>query len=86
MEIKKKVLLRNVAGETLLIPVEESVKDYNGIFTLSATGALIFQILSEGGTEEDAAAALCREFEVSQTDAEADVHSFVDSLREFGIV
>ena len=66
--------------------MEESVKEYNGIFTLSQTGALIFETISEGGSEDDAISVICDEFDVPQEDAAADVHSFIESLREYGIV
>ena len=86
MEIKKRVILRSVAGETLLIPVEDAVKDYNGIFTLSPSGAVIFQTLADGGDEADAAEAVFNEFEVSREEAAEDVRAFVAALRDFGIV
>ncbi len=80
------MLLRTVAGETLLIPVEESVKEFNGIFTLSPTAALIFQTVSEGGEAADAAAALCEQFDVTPEQAQADVRDFLDALAQYGIL
>lgn len=79
-------MLRKIAGETLLIPVEEAVKEYNGIFTLSPTAALIFQTVSEGGDEQDAVNALCGEFDVSPEEARADVQAFLASLAQYGII
>ena len=38
MEIKKQVILRSVAGEHMLIPVGETVFQYNGIFMLTESG------------------------------------------------
>ena len=32
MKIKKEVVFRSVAGENMLIPVGETVGEYNGIF------------------------------------------------------
>lgn len=80
------MLLRTVAGETMLIPVEESVKDFNGIFTLSPTAAVIFQTISDGGEAADAAAALCEQFDVTPEEAKEDVQSFLDALAQFGII
>lgn len=79
-------MLRKIAGETLLIPVEEAVKEYNGIFTLSPTAALIFQTVSEGSDEQDAVNALCGEFDVSPEEARADVQAFLASLAQYGII
>lgn len=86
MEIKKKVLLRTIAGETLLIPVEETVAEYNGLFTLTPSATVIFQTISDGGDEEAALAAVCREFEVDPETARADVEGFLEQLRSFGII
>ena len=52
MEIKKKVFLRTVSGMDMLIPVGDTVKDYNGIFTLSPTAATAFRAIEKGCDKE----------------------------------
>lgn len=85
-EIKKKVILREIAGETMLIPVEETVGEYNGIFTLSPAGALIFKSIQDGKDEDGIIEAVCDAFEVDRAEAESDTFEFLDALRKFGII
>ena len=53
MRINKDYVVRRVAGETMLIPVGKSVIEHNGIFTLSESGAFIYDRLCEGKTRDE---------------------------------
>lgn len=86
MEIKRKVVVRNVAGETMLIPVGNTAAEYNGIFTLSPSAAVAFEALNNGGDEEDALRAILDNFDVDEDTARKDLDDFLVSLREFGII
>lgn len=86
MEIKKKVILRKIAGETMLIPIEETVGEYNGIFTLTPAGALIFECIEQGKTEDEIPDIICENFEVDREEAAADAKEFLNSLKSFGII
>lgn len=86
MEIKRKVVLREVAGETMLIPVGDNSSEYNGIFTLSPSAAIAFKAFQSGKSEEEALADILSEFDIDKETAKADLDEFVDSLKEFGIL
>lgn len=86
MELKKKIVLREIAGETLLIPVEDTAGEYNGIFNLSPSAALIFKDIRDGKEEPEIIKDLCENFEVEEAQAAADTKEFLDSLRNYGII
>lgn len=86
MEIKKKVVVRTVAGETMLIPVGETTNEYNGLFTLSPTAACAFSVFRNGGDENDALKAILSEYEIDEETARSDLEEFILSLRDFGII
>lgn len=86
MDIKRKVVVRNVAGETMLIPVGNTAAEYNGIFTLSPSAATAFEAINNGGDEEDALRAILDNFDVDEDTARKDLDDFLVSLREFGII
>lgn len=86
MEIKKKVVMRTVAGETMLIPVGDTTAEYNGLFTLSPSAATAFAVLQNGGDENDALNAVLDEFDVDRETAKRDLDDFLYSLREFKII
>ena len=86
MEIKKKVFLRTVSGMDMLIPVGDTVKDYNGIFTLSPTAATAFRAIEKGCDKDGIINAVLDEFDVDRETAEKDVEEFLNMLRQYGIV
>lgn len=53
---------------------------------LNATGALVVRTLLDGGTQDEAVAALVDQFAVDDTQAEADVTALLDGLRSAGLV
>ncbi len=86
MEIKKQVVLRTVAGESMLIPVGETVLSYNGIFMLTQSGRLLWEQIVNGANESDLVATLIKEYEIDEKTAVDDTKDFLNSLAEFGII
>lgn len=63
--------------------LDERSGDY---WQLNATGALVVQTMLDGGTQADATAALIDQFEVDESQANADVATLLDGLRSAGLV
>lgn len=80
------ILLREIAGETLLIPVGEMAIKIHGMISLSESGALLWKKLKDGCTEEDLVDAILGEYEVEREIAISDVKEFVDRMRSIGIL
>ena len=75
---------REVAGEMVLVPVTRDAADLVGIFTLNEVGGFIWGALEEETTEDQIAAAICEEFEVSPEQAREDLNEFLAQLDEIG--
>ena len=86
MQIKKRMIARDVAGETILVPVGTSVQDVSGLFMLSPTGAFIWNILPDCETSEEIAEKLLEEYEVDRATAQADAEKFLRLLKEHDII
>ena len=86
MEIKKQVILRSVAGEYMLIPVGETVFQYNGIFMLTESGKFLWEHIVKGAEKEQLTALLVAEYELENDTASADVEEFLEMLRAFEII
>ena len=86
MEIKKQVILRSVAGEHMLIPVGETVFEYNGIFMLTESGKLLWENIEKGADEEALKDLLMKEYEIDSDTASNDVKEFLEMLKTFGII
>ena len=86
MEIKREFVLREIAGDMLLVPTGRTALDLNGMLTLNEAGAEIWKMLPEAKTEEDIVCRLLEEYEVEEAELRKDVKAFLDKLRDLGII
>ena len=86
MTVNKDFVVRTVAGETMLIPVGKNVLKYNGIFTLSESGAMIYRLLCEDKTEEEIISALAESFGEAEATLKCDYDEFISQLKDAEII
>lgn len=86
MKIKKGFILREVAGNYIVVSIGEMAKKFNGVINLNQTGAFMWKELEKGGDEESLIAALCAEYEVDKEIAKRDAVRFIETLSKAGIV
>ena len=86
MKIKKELIKREIAGDTILVPVGRTVYDSNGLFVLNEVAAFIWDILPEVSGEEEIVQKILSEYEVTPEVAAADTAEFLGRLREMGII
>ena len=85
MKIKEGFLLRQVAGETVVIPSGEPL-DLNMMITLNSTGTFLWEKLQNEITEQELVAALLHEYDVDEAAATAHVSAFLAKLNDNGIL
>ncbi len=86
MKIKEGLILREVAGNYIVVAIGDMVKEFNGVINLNETGAFLWKNLADGKDEQGLVDALLGEYDVDKTIAEADVKKFIDKLTEAGLV
>lgn len=86
MEFKKKMIKRTIGGETFLVPLGKAVYDANGLYFLTDVGAFIWNLLPQVEEESQILAPVLAEYDVSEDAAQADIHEFMEKLREMGII
>ena len=86
MIIKKDFIKRDVAGDTVLVPVGKTVLDANGLFVMNELGSFIWDLLPGAETEEDICKAVLAEYEVGAEEAARDIAEFLETLRKMGIL
>ena len=82
MKLKCDFILREIAGETMLIPVGQTALQYNGLICLNPVGAEIWKGLQQEKTEEEILADILDQFDVTEAVAQADMEEFLNQLRE----
>ena len=86
MQIKKELIKREIAGDTILVPVGKTVYDSNGLFALNELGAFLWDKLPEATSKEDLVNAVLAEYEVSAWEAAAAIDEFLSKLQSLGII
>ena len=86
MKIKKELIKREIAGETILVPVGKTVFDSNGLFALNEVGGFLWDLLPQAETEEALLEAVLKEYDVSAEEAAKDIAEFLNKLRQMEII
>jgi len=79
-------MLREIAGTWIVVPLGDRVVDFNGLMTLSETGALLWSKLEQGADESELLAALLEEYAIDRETASADIIEFLGSLETGGVM
>ncbi len=82
MKIKDGFILRQVAGNYIVIAVGDEAVDFNGMITVNETGAFLWKILSGGATKEEMLEKLMSEYDVNEETAKKDITDFLVKLNE----
>ena len=86
MRVSTDFILREVAGEWLLVPVGDAAVKLRGLLGLSESGYLIYTLLQKGADRQELLRAVLSEYKVDQATAEADVDAFLGQMRSLGIL
>lgn len=86
MKIKREFVLREIAGDILLVPVGKTALDLNGMLTLNEVGAEIWKMLPEAESEGEIVERLLQDYDADAAQVREDVSEFLGRLRELGIL
>ena len=84
MQVSKDYLLRNIAGETILIPSGAAAQKFNGLVTVNSLGAFLWDELSEPKDLDTLVRRITEEYEVDAETARRDAEEFLEELRRIG--
>lgn len=79
MKLKDGFILRDVAGQTVVLPSGADL-DLNMMITLNDTGKFLWTLLETEKTEAELVSALLSEYDVDEATAAAAVSAFVAEL------
>lgn len=78
------IVERTIRNEHLLVPVMRTEATLDSLFVLNETARFVWTQAVAGRPEEDIAAALASEFDVSPAEATADTRRVLDELLSIG--
>lgn len=86
MRIKEGFMLRNIAGQWVVVPLGTRVVEFNGIMTLNESGAVLWRKLEQEADEDDLVREILAEYDVDEATAKADVREFIRDVRDRKII
>lgn len=86
MNLNKDFILRNIAGESILVATGSATQDFNGMITLNEVATFILENIDECETEEVVVEKVLEEFEIDEETAKNDVREFLDQAIKLGII
>jgi coenzyme PQQ synthesis protein D (PqqD) len=80
------VVSRDVAGETLVVPIRGGVGDLDSIFSFNPLGSELWGLLGTGITVEEMVGWVVERYDVSTDQAAADIQAFLSELNRSGLI
>ena len=77
-------IMREIAGETILIPSGAAAQKFNGLITVNELGAFIWNALGENITIDALIDRITEVYDVDAETARADAVAFLEELRRVG--
>ena len=86
MKLKDGFILKEIAGQTVVVATGEAGKSFNGLIKLNSTAKEIWECLEEGKEAGEIAEHLTELFDIDREQAEKDVESIIKILVEKGFM
>lgn len=86
MKVRKDFVLRETAGDYMIIPTGRTVQSFDGLITVNEVGADLWNMLQSEVTFDDLLRGILTIYDVDEETAEEDIREFLDTLRERGIL
>jgi len=78
--------LREIAGETILVPVRSGVAELDSAFTLNKVASVLWTGIKEERSFRDIVAGIVSQFDVSEESATHDLEEFIAILQDRGLI
>ncbi len=86
MKVEKEFVLREIAGDYIIIPTGKTVLKFNGLITVNEVGASLWKMLQEEATMDELVQGILEEYDVDEATAREDIQEFLDTLDKGGVL
>jgi hypothetical protein len=83
---KDDFVTREIAGETIIVPIRKQAGDLESIYTLNEVGTAIWGMIDGKTKVSQIIEAIHQDYTASPEDAAKDVAEFLQSLKEAGLI
>ena len=86
MKINGEYVLREIAGEYILVPIGNTAMEMNGMITLNEVGVFIWNKMQDEYTCEQLLKSVLDEFDIDEEHARSDLTEFLQQLEEAHLI
>jgi methyltransferase-like protein len=86
MIIKEDLMLRNILGTWIVVPMGERLQEFNGMIKVNESGAFIWKLLQTENTKDKIIEAMLEEYNVDEETAIMEVDIFIKTLTEANLL
>jgi hypothetical protein len=80
------IVSRDVAGETIVVPICRGAGDLESVYMFNPLGRDLWVLLAEGRTSEELTDWVTAHYRVEKEQASSDVDNYLAELREVGLI
>lgn len=74
-------MLREVAGNNVVVAIGKATVDFNGLISLNDTGTFLWKLLEKGATKEELLMAILDQYDIDEARAKRDIAAFIEKLK-----
>ncbi len=82
MKIKNQYVLKEIAGENIVIPTGQEAVSFNGIITLNNSAKMLFKKLQKETSQDDLIRLFLETYNVDEATAISDVNDFIVIMKK----
>ena len=86
MKIKENYVMREVAGQAIVIAIGEESKRFRGMINLNRTGKDVWMYLEKGLDLQEIVNQMTEKYDIDECTAVEDVENMIDKLYDAGIL
>ena len=86
MKIRKEFVLREIAGDYIIIPTGKTTLAFKGLITVNEVGAALWKMLQSEKSLDELVKAILDEYDVEERVAREDIQEFLETLGKNGIL
>ena len=77
---------RRIADEVILVPIRRKLGEVECLYALNEVGARIWDLIDAKRSLDALRAAIVEEYEVSETEAQEDLMTLIEQLKDIGAI
>ena len=86
MKTSNEFIMREIAGEYVLVPIGKRTLTFQGLVTMNEVGALIWEMMEKESDIDQIVSGILDEYEVDEQTARKDVLDFIGFLKDCQII